>query len=295
MPLVSLLLLPAMLAADPNQSASPAAKQADPPGLHHLFQVTDRVWSGSQPLGAEGFESLAELDVQVVVSVDGAKPQIAEAKKHGIKYVHIPFGYDSVPDEAQAQLAEVMRRHHGRIYFHCHHGKHRGPAGVAIACLADGSLDAAEAETFMRQVGVSGDYIGLWQSVRKFQPQPSSAPRPTLVEVAQVESLAASMATLDRIYDNLVRIKQAGWKTPAAHPDLSPTAEALLMREGLHEAERLLKQDEYDAKFRQAMKASEAIARTIESKLKENERTGLSDDLAKLKQSCNACHAAYRN
>ncbi|EAQ78120.1 cytochrome c [Blastopirellula marina] len=295
MQIAPMLLLPILLAADPMPPEGPAAKQVDPPGVHNLFQVTPRVWSGSQPHGVAGFESLAKLGVQVIVSVDGAKPEIAAAKKQGLKYIHIPFGYDGVPGDAQAQLAEVMKQYPGQIYFHCHHGKHRGPAGVAIACLAEGSLNTAQAEAFMHQAGTSGDYTGLWKNVHEFTPLPPNAPRPKLVEVAQVESLAAAMADIDRIYDNLVLIDKAQWNTPADHPDLTPVGEALILREGLHEAGRLLAEDEYDVKFRQLLQSSEAIALTIETKLKRGDKSGLSDDLAKLKKSCNACHADYRN
>ncbi|MCC9605483.1 hypothetical protein LOC68_22725 [Blastopirellula sp. JC732] len=295
MQLAPLLLLPILLAADPTPPAGPAAKQVDPPGVHNLFQVTPRVFSGSQPHGAEGFESLEKIGIKVVVSVDGAKPDVAEAKKHGIKYVHIPFGYDGVPREAQLQLAEVMKQYPGQIYFHCHHGKHRGPAGVAIACLAEGSLTTAQAEAFMHQAGTSGDYTGLWKNVHEFQPISANIPRPMLVETAEVESLAAAMANIDRVYDNLVLIDKANWQTPADHPDLTPTGEALLMREGFYEMGRLLPADKYDLKFRQLLKASEVVATSIEAKLKSGATTGLSDDLAKLKKSCNACHVDYRN
>ncbi|PQO43137.1 hypothetical protein [Blastopirellula marina] len=295
MQLAPLFLLPILLAADPTLPTGPAEKQVDPPGVHNLFQVTPRVWSGSQPHGAEGFESLEKLGVKVIVSVDGAKPDVAEAKKHGLKYVHIPFGYDGVPANAQAQLAEVMKQYPGQIYFHCHHGKHRGPAGVAIACLAEGSLTTAQAEAFMHQAGTSGDYAGLWKNVHEFQLPPAGTPRPMLVETAQVESLAAAMAGIDRVYDNLVLLSKANWKPPADHPDLSPVEEALLMREGLYETGRLLPSDKYDLKFRKLLKESEDIATGIETKLKAGQTAGLNADLAKLKQACTACHVDYRN
>ncbi|TWT39560.1 protein-tyrosine phosphatase family protein [Blastopirellula retiformator] len=295
MQLAPLLLLPVLLAANPASPTGPAAKQVDPPGVHNLFQVTPRVLSGSQPHGEEGFESLEKLGVKVVVSVDGAKPDIAAAKKHGIQYVHIPFGYDGVPRDAQLQLAEVMKQHPGPIYFHCHHGKHRGPAGVAIACLADGSLTTDQAEAFMHQAGTSGDYTGLWKNVHQFQPIAADAPRPMLVEAAKVESLAAAMANIDRVYDNLVLIDKANWQTPADHPDLTPNDEALLMREGLYETGRLLPADKYDLKFRQLLKESEDIATSLEAKLKSGMTTGLTAELAKLKKSCNACHVDDRN
>ena len=100
--------------------------------------MTERLYSGSEPHGEEGIASLKELGVKTIVSVDGAKPAVETARKYGMRYVHIPIGYDGVPEEAGQSLARLMREAETPIYVHCHHGKHRGPAAVAVACVAGG-------------------------------------------------------------------------------------------------------------------------------------------------------------
>ena len=71
-------------------SQSPSAKkdaieirEVERPGLHNVLRVSDRIYSGSEPHGDEGLESLVKLGVKIVVSVDGARPNVEAAKKHG--------------------------------------------------------------------------------------------------------------------------------------------------------------------------------------------------------------------
>ena len=52
----------------------------------------------------------SRLGVKTVISVDGAKPDVDLAKKHGMRYVHLPHGYDGVPDDRAKELAKAVRR-----------------------------------------------------------------------------------------------------------------------------------------------------------------------------------------
>ncbi len=101
-------------------------------GVHNLFRVSDRVYSGSTPDGDAGFAALERLGVKTIISVDGARPDAEAAARHGIRYVHLPFGYDGIPRDKAVALVRVARDSPGPVYVHCHHGKHRGPAAVAI-------------------------------------------------------------------------------------------------------------------------------------------------------------------
>ena len=71
--------------------------------------------------------------MQTVISVDGAKPDLEAARKHGLRYVHLPHGYDGVPAPRGDELAIALRTLEGPIYVHCHHGKHRSPAAAGVA------------------------------------------------------------------------------------------------------------------------------------------------------------------
>src|SRR5262245_48068007 len=74
--------------------------------LPNAHVVTPKVFSGAQPEGDEGFKYLSELGVKTIVSVDGAKPDVAGAKKFGMRYVHLPIGYDGVSDEQGEKIAK---------------------------------------------------------------------------------------------------------------------------------------------------------------------------------------------
>lgn len=290
--------LTALAQNPPAPAPQPSSLQPPASSLENLRQLSSNLYSGGEPHGEAAYKQIAELGVRTIVSVDGARPDIAAAKAHGLRYIHIPIGYDGVDAEAQAALARVVREIEGPVFLHCHHGKHRGPAAAAIMCLVAGDMDQAKALDFMKGVGTSPDYAGLWRDVREFKPLPADAKLPELVEAAEVDSLAAAMAQLDRAWDGLKLCQAASWKTPPNHADLAPPHQAVLVWEGLRESKRAAFADlgdgsdealadlfdeaaEHTAQLRQALEAGRPTAAGAAFKLLEN--------------SCNKCHAAYRN
>lgn len=289
------LLLSLSLAGCHRDSAPfPFKPEPDLPGLHGLLHVGPTVYSGGEPHGEEAFASLQKLGVKTIVSVDGAKPDVEMAKKYGLRYVHVPFGYDGVPDDARLGLVAVSREAEFPVYVHCHHGKHRGPAGAAILCMANGQTDAAGGKKILELAGTSPDYPGLWRDVEAFRPPEGGAKLPALVEVAKVDSLASAMSALDRHWDHLKLGEKAGWKTPPDHPDLVPLREALLVREGFHESLRGLKEGQPD-QLKQWLTEAEGVAGEIETALRAGRAESLSTAMKRLDQSCKACHQKYRN
>src|SRR5581483_3702797 len=77
--------------------STPEAVAIRPPGLKNAHRLTDRVLSGAQPEANVAFRELAALGVKTVISVDGAAPDVASAHKAGLRYVHLPIGYDGIP------------------------------------------------------------------------------------------------------------------------------------------------------------------------------------------------------
>lgn len=293
--LASLLVL-AIVSLGHAQDPSKLPHGEHLPGVDNVLKVSPHVVSGSQPHGEEGFKTLKELGVKVIVSVDGAKPDVENARKYGMRYVHIPIGYDGISDEAQASLKRVMEDfQQDKIFFHCHHGKHRGPAAVAVACREGGILTEAQALDFMRSAGTSSDYAGLWKEITEFRPTPVTVELPRLVEIAEVESLAAAMAKVDRVYDNLVLCQKADWKAPPEHQDLDPAQQALLLQEGLHESGRLLEDNQYDVKYRQILANTETLVLGMKKQIETGKREEATASLKKVKAACSACHTAYRN
>ena len=186
------------------------------------MQVTERLYSGSEPHGEEGIASLKELGVKTIVSVDGAKPAVDMARKYGMRYVHIPIGYDGVPEEAGQSLARLMREAETPIYVHCHHGKHRGPAAVAVACVAVGDMTGKEALSILVRPARAKTTRGCGTTSKRTRPHRPMPKLPELVEVAEVGSFTAAMAQVDRAFDNLKLCRDAKWTVPPDHPDLVP-------------------------------------------------------------------------
>ena len=288
-------------ANDEKVYQSPGAKKdsfeiggVERPGLHNVLRVSDRIYSGSEPHGDEGFESLAKLGITTVVSVDGARPNVEAAKTHGLRYVHIPIGYDGIPGEAGKALARLMREAKGPVYIHCHHGRHRGPAAAAAACIASGEMTGRDALKILVTAGTGKEYAGLWRDVEAFSPPKPDENLPVLVEVAKVDSLAAAMAKMDRSFDNLKLCQGASWAVPADHPDLVPSQEALLVREGLHEAGRNLTND-HDQQFKHWLLDAEKTARGLEDALKTGQADRANEQFLLMQKSCKQCHAKYRD
>lgn len=265
------------------------------PGLHNLMQLSKDVYSGSEPEGDEAFESLKMLGIRTIVSVDGATPKVELAKKFGMTYVHIPIGYDAVPLAARLALTRVSQESMTPIYIHCHHGKHRGPAAVAIVCHAKKITDAAGGLLILEKAGTSRDYAGLWRDVENYVVPPDGTVLPELVEVAEVETLPAAMARIDRTFDNLKLCATQEWKSPAQHPDLVATQKALQLQEAFHEANRLLPKDKYDETFRKWLIESDQMASKLHAALNSNDTARASATLTSLQKSCQQCHAKYRD
>lgn len=298
------LLLPACGTSTPTVTPRPRpATRAEPfpyrekeptPGLQNVIHLNEQILSGSEPHGEQGFATLARLGVKTVVSVDGARPCLEIAKQNGLRYVHIPIGYDGVPRKAGDALAQLVRTGEGPFYIHCHHGQHRGPAAAAVACIAAGEMTGPDGVAYLTLAGTGKEYAGLWRDVAAYQPPPADAELPALVEEAKVDSLAAAMAKLDRHWDNLKRCADAGMKTPADHPDLDPKQEVLLIRETLQEAGRL-QGNRFDEPFRRQLESAMEVARQLEADLDKGDVPSARGRMKPLETSCKQCHAVYRN
>jgi protein tyrosine phosphatase (PTP) superfamily phosphohydrolase (DUF442 family) len=273
----------------------PSRLTDDLPGLHNVVQASERVYSGSEPEGDKAFAALAALGVKTVLSVDGARPDVDAARRSGIRYLHVPIGYDGISEEEAAALTHAARATDGAIYVHCHHGRHRGPAAAAVLCAADGATRGKELLKILELAGTGKEYVGLWRDVEAFRPPPPDGPLPELVETAEVVSLTGAMAAVDRHWDDVKACRDAGWKTPASHPDLTPAQVALLLREALREARRQVPEGRFDSQFESWLGDAEVLAGEMESQLTaaNPEEAGRTCEL--LEQSCRKCHATYRN
>jgi hypothetical protein len=297
-------------AETPPRGTAREALPSDPakveaPGLHNVYRITDTLFSGSSPEGDAGFRSLQNLGVKTVLSVDGARPDVELAHKYGLRYVHLPIGYDGVPREQALRIAKAIRDLPGPFYIHCHHGKHRGPAAAAVAhlCLdARCGVEAAVAE--MRRAGTDPRYKGLYETPKRLH-RPTAADLDRVPadfpEVAPVAALAQVMVGVDERWDNLKLVEAAGWRVPPDHPDLDPPHEALQLLEQYREAARLPQVKERPDDFRRWLADAEGAAEELEGVLRRGKERTTVDAMAAerafrmVEAACTRCHARYRD
>lgn len=283
----------------------PGVKAMEVAGVHNLFQVGANYFSGSTPEGEEGFAALAKLGVKTMISVDGAQPEVELARKQGIRYVHLPQGYDGISTNLQTQLIKVARSLPGRIYVHCHHGKHRGPAAVAVICRSELGWSAEEAREWLVAAGTATNYAGLYAVAKNFQKPPVellSKVSTDFPERANVSGLIEAMVGIDERWEHLKAVRAAGYKTPKENPDIVPVNEALLLWEHYREAQRLSESMEHGKKFVEGLARAEAEVKTGEKLLREflanptpARQLQLDKSFDGIARSCSACHKEFRD
>ena len=259
--------------------------------LHNVWQLSPRIISGSEPENEAAFAELARLGVKTILSVDGIAPRVDLAKKYGLRYIHVPIGYDGIDERAQQSLARVAKEVEGSIYIHCHHGKHRGPAAAAIVCRADDGRSSDSARAILEKAGTGKEYPGLWRDVATFIRPSDQVKLPELVERAEVESLAAAMARIDRVFDRLKLFSQAKWQQLHDHPDVVASQEAVQLLELFTEAARQTRPAELQAALQSAARSASELRIAIDKQ----DHAQADKLLRAFSSSCTACHQSFRN
>jgi len=293
--------------AEPRTAQPPsleAQKPSDAPGLHNVVAYGPSCWSGSLPEGDAGFASLQSWGVRTVISVDGAVPDVARAARFGLRYVHLPIGYDGFDDARKLELVRAVRDLPGPIYIHCHHGKHRSAGAAAAVAASLGWMSPQAAMARMKVSGTSESYPGLYRCASTAQVLAAS-----LIDTAPAQwpavtrpsGMVESMVAIDDALERIEVVEQAGWKVPASHPDLAPAADAGAIADHL----RLLgddgrpRDDAGRAAFAAVLASSLGAAEKLESDLANTTAADrslrLTEDLKALRATCTACHAAHRD
>ncbi len=284
-----------------------AADEAKPqpiylPGIENAFRVTERILSGSQPKFDIAFAALAKAGVKTIISVDGSRPDVEAAKKHGLRYIHLPFGYDGIPANRITELAKAAAAdgaEAGKTFIHCHHGLHRGPAATGVICEAVAGWSPAQTEAWLKQAGTSADYPGLYRAVREFHAPTAAqlAAIGALPETTKPPALVDAMVAMDEHLGHLTAQQHAGWDAISENPGRHPTHIATLLHEQLRELARTDDTAKRPADFRKLLADSERAAAALRESLR-NSRTDsavLDRTLKQTTQSCAACHKAHRN
>ena len=301
---VAILLAVALVACESTDNRTVAmtvsrTPEGEPVGLHRYreWDADSKVVQGAQPEGDEAFKNMSALGVAVVLSVDGAIPDVEGAAKHGLEYAHVPIGYDGVTRAQALQIVKTVRDAGGKVYVHCHHGRHRGPAGAMIARIALDPISNGEAVACLKESKTSPKYAGLYRDVSRFVPPTKAELDATPDAPAKLvpQGLQALMVGVSHRFEFLKRSRSEEWRAPEDSPDISPPHEARMLWEAYREAQRLDDAKKFGDKFLSLLRESEKAAVALERALRGSDQGGAATAYKAVKASCNACHAEYRN
>lgn len=274
-------------------------EHGEPQGLHRHRRWSEKVGQGAQPVGDVGFRNLALLGYKTILSVDGAATDVELATRHGLRYVHVPIGYDGIPAEAALKIVKATLAFDGPIYVHCHHGKHRGPAAAMLCRIAADGISNAEALEGLKTSGTSRNYSGLYRDVDMFRmpgAETLAAVSADLPSLVLPEGLRAGMVKVSHDWERLKLCEEAAWKVPEGHPDVDPPHEARMLWESFRELARTEKEAEAKGEvFLKYMKASEDAAMALEKAIRAEDGETADAKYAEVKDLCAACHRDYRN
>lgn len=294
-------------------SSSPTTEVSPPEKLNvqHLpnaYRIHPKVISGGLPEGEAGFRELETLGVKTVISVDGATPEVQLAKRHGMRYVHMPHGYDGIPEQRARELARAVRELEGPIYIHCHHGKHRSPAAATVACVTAGLLPHDSAAGILKAAGTSPNYRGLHAAAETARPLDAALLEQLKVdypEVSPLPPIAEAMVNIEHRHDQLKELATTNWRPAAGkssdvHQDAAH--EALLMKEIFVEMARMESVQKKPARFRELLAEGEKASSDLEQALLawksaegKSPPGAISDAMGRVTKNCTACHVEFRD
>jgi protein tyrosine phosphatase (PTP) superfamily phosphohydrolase (DUF442 family) len=255
------------------------------------------LYSGGQPQGESGFRSLTARGVRTVISVDGAPPEIETARMFGLRYVHLPIGYDGVPEERLRQMVQAVRSLPGPVYVHCHHGKHRGPASaVCLWRSMNSNITPNDGIELLRTMGAHAKYAGLYRAVELVpaNSMPALTGSVQFPEVTPVSPLAEQMVAIDGIWEQL----QAAASTTTRPEESARRFEELWtdLAERFHESARMRESPptESDRELT-ALLAETGHFMELAAGGDQIAVSRLPSRLRLLESRCTGCHAGFRD
>lgn len=259
-------------------------RASEPSPYSPWLEVSDKVSTGSTPTTKAAFDSLRDSGVKTIISVDAARPDAAAASRSGLRYIHLPIGYDGITDQRALQLAKAVRESPGKVYVHCHHGKHRGPAAAAIACVTTGMIDSQQAVRVLRRAGTSELYTGLYQAIETAGHVPLKsldAFQYPFHAYESVSSLAKRMLALDSAWENLRQSDAVQF--PAAKTLVAEHYQELIRA---NESSSDFAPDDHEAALKILRDGSEFASRM---------QFGDDPSIQAVQQNCVQCHERFRN
>lgn len=270
--------------------------------LPNAFWIHKHLLSGGLPHGEEAFQELAELGIKTILSVDGIRPQVDLATKHGMRYVHLPHGYEGISDTRQREIAKALRDLPKPIYLHCHHGKHRGPTAAATGCIINGWLSKEAGERVLRVAGTNPAFLGLYQTVQRAQPAPRDEIdrwQAEFTSIAPLPPMTEAMVAIDAVHDRLLQARKEAW----SNVNLETSSDALILKEHFLELERTESEFRNDHAFQALVREGQQFADELEAQLlrirslsePEAAKAHADQSMDRIRKNCAQCHTAFRD
>ena len=271
--------------------------------LPNAIRIHPKVISGGMPDGEAAFRELVGLGVKTAISVDGVKPDIELANKYGLRYVHLPHGYNGLPEARVKELAKAVRDLDGTIYIHCHHGNHRSPTAACVACISNGWIDTSTALSVLKIAETGENYLGLFNSVnsaRKLDDALLDALEIEFPEIATLPPIAEAMMAIEDAHGHLKRMSANDWQPQQT---LNPAHEALLLREHFTEMLRMESVAKQPRGFQDLVKESISACMELEAAISHwKSSTPAMADPNMIQQAfqlistgCVTCHRQFRD
>ena len=283
---------------------APAIQDVAPahyPGLHQVVAYHDGLYSGSMPEGERGFDSLAAMGIKTIISVDGAVPDVEAARARGMRYIHLPIGYNGFDETRRLQLIKASTTHlqDGPVYVHCHHGKHRSAAAVGSVVVAMGWLSPDEARVRMNVSEISPKYRGLIQCATESKHVDAgmlASVANEFPEVAKPETFVEAMVRIDEVIEHLKHLQTTQWKPSADHPDLVPASEAGRLADLLRVSAGGKRAQREGLDFTKGLMDNEHEASMLEELIIASvDPTLITAQFKRVEQSCKKCHEQFRD
>lgn len=289
-----------------------APKRLPDAALPNAVAVHPRVISGGLPETDSAFEALVQLGVRTVISVDGATPDVEKAARFGLRYIHLPHGYDGIPRERQLELAKALLEPKTPVYIHCHHGRHRSPAAAAVACLTAGLISRDAASEVLNLAGTSRDYAGLYAAVANAEAVSTATLDDLRVEfkpVSEVPPIAESMVSLDKFYRQLKQLLDTDKPLESSDRNAEATQKALLVQEQFTELLRMPSVVGSETEFRRLLTSSNEASGELLKSLRGLQQplqgaalqprkeawASIQKSFRQIGENCKSCHRSYRD
>lgn len=297
-----LLVLHTLSVAQSQELSANSLRRVESRNLPNAIWVHPTVMSGGLPVGKSAFEELARLGIKTVVSVDGIKPDVDGAASAGLRYVHLPHGYDGISEERLMHIARAVRDLPGPIYIHCHHGRHRSPAASAAACISLGRISPAQGAELLRLAGTNPGFRGLLRAVERAAPITDDRLdqlQVDFVPCSDLPPIVDTMVEIDAIMERLKDFRDHGWE-PSCR--IEAASEALMLKEHYIELQRSESGNSRERGFVELLEEGGRLAEHLESILQRDvsvssaENTVVADRIIKqLINNCSDCHGRYRD